>query len=142
MAIGLAAGIVSVLDHLWNALRCRCHSDCAYNEILVPEPSIYSGPTRQSHSSIMSAVTKSTDPRYAGRSYIDAPEVYAARVARADELKAEGKSHKAAWYQAFKEFPRTYLDALAASSSDSQPSSFVFPPGVQSAARGLESLEL
>jgi hypothetical protein len=133
MSAGLSAGIVDVLGHLWNAIKCRCTSDCAYNEVLVPECS------RTSHCSIMSAVTKSTDPRYAGRSYIDDPEVYAARVAYAQTLIAEGQSHKSAWYHAFQQFPRTYIDAPTAPARNSDPGNFVFPPGLGPDARCSQS---
>lgn len=60
----------------------------------------------------MSAVTKSTDPRYAGRTYIDDPEVYKARVAYAEACKSCGDSHKFAWFKAFQKYPRTYSDEV------------------------------
>lgn len=58
----------------------------------------------------MSANSKSSDPRYAGRSYIDDPEVYKARVAYANQLKEDGFSHKFAWFKSFQRYPRTYED--------------------------------
>jgi len=139
MTIGLLDNVVRVLGHLWNALRCRCASDCAYNEVLAPSP--ISGRTRSFilESSMTSTVTKSTDPRYAGRYYIDAPDVYAARVAYAKELIADGKSHKCAWYHAFQVYPRTYLTSPDTPQSDPDACSFVFPPGLGSPARCSQS---
>ena len=83
----------------------------------------------------MSAVTKSTDPRYAGRSYETEDETYyQQRVDYAEKLKAEGLSHKQAWFKAFQAYPRVYVDDTNGSSDppapDSTASSFVYPPGV------------
>lgn len=48
-----------------------------------------------------------------GRSYVpEEPEVYHGRKALADQLIAEGKSYKYAWYHAFKKFPRVYTDTI------------------------------
>lgn len=142
MALALAARVVAGLDHVLKWMQCRCQSDCSYNENLdvnVLEGSRPSG--RISHSSIMSTVTKSTDPRYAGRAYVDDPEHYAARVAYAQTLMQEGQSHKQAWFHAFQKFPRMYLDASRASESDTESNTFVFPPGLQPTTRSCESSE-
>lgn len=58
----------------------------------------------------MSATSKSSDPRFKDRSYIDDPEVYKARVAYATQLKADGHTHKFAWWKSFQRYPRTYED--------------------------------
>jgi len=64
----------------------------------------------KSLSNLMSATSKSVDSRFAGRSYIDDPEVYKARVAYANQLKEDGFSHKFAWWKSFQRYPRTYED--------------------------------
>jgi hypothetical protein len=80
----------------------------------------------------MSTVTKSTDPRYAGRKYEAEDETYyEQRVNYANALKAKGVSHKHAWFQAFQAYPRVYVDEADAASnpstSDDQSSTFVYP---------------
>jgi hypothetical protein len=83
----------------------------------------------------MSTVTKSTDPRYAGRRYeAEDDTYYQQRVSYAEKLKAEGNSHKRAWFQAFQAYPRVYVDAPndapPPSPANAGASNFVFPPGL------------
>jgi len=68
----------------------------------------------------MSATTKSQDPRFKGRSYLEEDALYyAARVDRANEYKQKGLSHKHAWFKAFEEYPRVYVDSTQCASPSS-----------------------
>lgn len=139
MAGALPGGIVAVLDHLWNAMKCKCQSSC--NEVYTPTPSPMYIPMECSRSSGSNNAWSFTSyfptmdatnfDHKTSTTYVrEDIELIKNRNAVAQAYIQQGLTHKHAWWKAFQAHPRVRVDSQSSfdtPSSDSQSSQDLLP---------------